>query len=236
MLGNKNSQNILLTIIIVCVLILAAYELISFAFPDFNAHDYMHALFLIILLVFIGGSFLRRRISMQNLFESIKAWLLWVLIFFVVIVGYAFRHELDDFKQRVISVLIPSYTIVEEGRIILARHADGHFYVNAQANDRAKIKFLIDTGASGVALTKRDAINMGFDPKKLDYTQRINTANGITFSAPVKIKKLQIGKKVVYNVSAHVTSGGLDISLLGMSVIDDFSDFRFTNDNLILHY
>lgn len=236
MLGNKNFRNLLLVILVVFVFAIFANKFLPNLFQNIDSRNAMQALFLIIILVFFIGAFWRRRFSMAELSDSIKAWLLWILIFFIVVVGYAFRHELDTFKRRVVSVLVPSYSFVEEGEIILSRHADGHFYLNAYANDKTSIKFLIDTGASGVAITQQDARNMGFDLSKLNYNQKSNTANGIAYSAPIKIKKLQIGKKTLYNVSAHVTSGGLDISLLGMSVIDDFSDFRFTNDNLILKY
>lgn len=236
MSGNKNFQKLLLVILAIAIFT----AIVNIAFPslfaDFSREEIGQAFSLIIILIVITGSFWKGKPSTADLSDSIKGGLLWILIFFIIIVGYAFRHELDTFKKRVVSVLVPSYSFIEEGEIILSRHADGHFYINTYANDRASIKFLIDTGASGVAITKQDAINMGFDLKKLDYSQKINTANGVTYSAPIKIKKLQIGKKTFYNVSAHVTSGGLDVSLLGMSVIDDFSDFRFTNDNLILKY
>lgn len=173
---------------------------------------------------------------MNNIIEHMKAWIIWAVIFAILIVAYAYRHEMEDFKQRVLGVLIPSYEWTNEGEIVLSRHADGHFYVKAQVNDHATVKFLIDTGATGVALSRADARKMGFDLAKLKYTQKSSTASGIAYSAPVKIKKLVLGEKVLYNVSAHVSSGGLDISLLGMSVIDDFSDFRFTKDSLILKY
>lgn len=238
MFRNRKFRNLLLTILVIGVILIVIGEI----FPIFNSeqnlftsYNLARALFLLALLLFVSLTFFAKG-TLKESFEKIKAGLLWVVIFFIIIFGYAFRHELEEIKRRVISVLVPSYVWVEEGEIVIARHNDGHFYLNALANDKVSIKFLIDTGASGVAITKQDAINMKFDLNKLNYNQRYSTANGIVYSAPIKIKKLQIGKKVLYNVNAHVTSGGLDISLLGMSIIDDFSDFRFTNDNLILKY
>lgn len=195
----------------------------------------MQAIFLIILLVFLLYALFRGR-TLAGIIQHMKTWLIWALIFALLIVGYAYRHEMDGFKQRVLGVLIPSYQWTEEGEIILSRHADSHFYVKATVNDGATIKFLIDTGATSVALSRSDARKMGFNLNKLEYTQKSSTASGTAYSAPVKIKKLVIGNKVIYNVRAHVSSGGLDVSLLGMSVIDDFSDFRFTKDSLILKY
>lgn len=236
MLHNKKFWNVLLAILIFSIVVITIDKFFPASSHNFYTRDIMRGLFLIIILIILGSAYWRRNLSKNQLSNTIKSILLWILIFFVIIVAYAFRHELDIFKKRIVSVLLPSYTFVEDGQITLARHADGHFYLDANANDKTSIKFLIDTGASGVAITKRDAINMGFDLDKLSYTKKHHTANGVAYSAPIKIKKLQIGKKVLYNVSAHVTSGGLDISLLGMSVIDDFRDFRFVNDNLILKY
>ncbi|GAB4163115.1 MAG: hypothetical protein Tsb006_1860 [Rickettsiaceae bacterium] len=160
---------------------------------------------------------------------------LWVAIFSTLIVVYAFRFELTFLKERVLAVLIPSYSWTDDqGRIVIARHNDGHFYLEAITKNNQSIKFLVDTGATDIALTQRDAIKLGFDIGQLKYTQRYKTANGISYAAPVRIDQLTIGKRVFRNLRAHVTSGGLDISLFGMSVIDDFKDFKITKDLLIL--
>ncbi|MGL4226151.1 MAG: TIGR02281 family clan AA aspartic protease, partial [Rickettsia sp.] len=95
----------------------------------------------------------------------------WAAIFLVIITGYAFRFELNYAYHRVMSALIPSYKwSTEVGEIIIARSGDGHFYINAFVNN-VKIKFMIDTGASDVALTKEDAQKLGFDLTKLKYTR-----------------------------------------------------------------
>jgi predicted aspartyl protease len=43
-------------------------------------------------------------------------------------------------------------------------------------------------------------------------------------------------RKTLYNIDAHIASEGLDISLLGMSLIDNFDNFKITKDMLILEY
>ena len=95
---------------------------------------------------------------------------------------------------------------------------------------------MVDTGASDIALTQNDARKLGLDPAKLKYTRQYSTANVISMAAPVRIPLLTIGKKTFYNVECHVTSGELDISLLGMSLIEDFKGFKITQDLLILSY
>lgn len=163
--------------------------------------------------------------------------LLWLLIFIVLIVVYAFRFELETLKDRVLAVLIPSYSWTnDDGHLVIARHKNGHFYINAYGKHYQKVLFLVDTGASDIALTKEDARKLGFDLSRLRYTKQYSTANGISAAAPVRIPQLTIGKKTFYNIEGHITSGDLDISLLGMSLIEDFKDFKITQDMLILSY
>jgi aspartyl protease family protein len=192
----------------------------------------LNVLFLFILLVYIGYIFFRRPRS-----NAIKNVILWLSIFCLLILAYAFRFELNNIKERFISVLIPSYSWTNDnGQLVIARSGNGHFYLDAIVGQNQVIHFLVDTGASDVALTREDAIKLGFKPDKLNYSRRYNTANGVSYAAPIVIKKLIINKKTFYNVEAHVASEGLDISLLGMSLIDNFSNFKITKDMLILEY
>lgn len=193
----------------------------------------MQVLFWGILLWFIIKSFFSKKSGSNN---SINM-LLWLLVFIVLIVIYAFRFELESLKDRILAVLIPSYSWTnDEGQLVIARHKNGHFYLSGYGKQNQKIHFLVDTGASDIALTQNDARKLGFDPAKLKYTRQYSTANGISMAAPVRIPLLTIGKKTFYNVEGHVTSGELDISLLGMSLIEDFKGFKITQDLLILSY
>jgi aspartyl protease family protein len=198
-----------------------------------DSSDIMQILFFAILLWFITRSFFSRR-SSESPSSNI---LIWFVIFAILIVGYAFRFELDSFKERILAVLIPSYSWSNEtGQLVIARHGNGHFYLDATTKNGSKINFLVDTGASDIALTIEDAKKLGFNPSKLKYTRQYSTANGTTSAAPVLIPQLTIGKRTFYNIEGHVTSGDLDISLLGMSLIDDFKDFKITQDMLILSH
>ena len=76
---------------------------------------------------------------------------------------------------------------------------------------------MVDTGASIVALTYKDAQKMGLRPDKLDYKWEIRTAGGVTMGASVKIDSIQINQVRVKNVDAMVLRTDLEQSLLGMS-------------------
>lgn len=256
---NNNLRNILLTILIAGIAIVLLMNLLplilGFFGQDpkiFGERKMISVIFLIIILIWFASSFIRRFLAIRNsshnnttntyLSGDAKGCLIWIIVFFFVIALYAYRHEFNDFKQRIISAVIPSYEWIGDEEISLTRYADGHFYISTEAiasgsqGRIANIKFLVDTGASGVAISRKDALNMGLDLSKLTYDQKSYTANGVAYSASIKLDKLIIGKKTFYNVRAHVSSGGLDVSLLGMSVLDDFSDVRFVNDKLILKY
>lgn len=171
----------------------------------------------------------------SNLSKSFSSIILWILIFCILIVVYAFRFELSFFKNRILAVLVPSYSWTNaKNELVVARNQDGHFYINAVLANNKTITFLVDTGATDIAITQQDAIKLGLNTQDLLYTKRYRTANGITMAAPIKIRELTIGKKTFYNLSAHVTSGDLEISLLGMSAIDDFKHFTIKNDLLKL--
>ncbi len=192
----------------------------------------MQAFALFVLFVFLAYSFWGSRRAFAGAGKSV---LLWTLILFVLIVGYAFRFEFTNFKNKVFAVLLPSYSWQEEGKITIARNINGHFYINAEGNNHT-IRFMVDTGASDIALTKQDAKKLGIKLNNLKYNKPYSTANGVTFSAPVIIKELKIGKKTFYNLKGHVSKGGLGTSLLGMSIIDDFRSFAISEDMLILEY
>ena len=192
----------------------------------------LNAFFLLILLIYVGYmAFTRPKKG------AIKNIILWFGVFCLLILAYAYRFEFTNIKERVISVLIPSYSWTNnKGQLVIARSGNGHFYLDAAGEHEQIIHFLVDTGASDIALTREDAIKLGFKPEKLSYTRRYSTANGTSYAAPVIIKQLTIGKKIFYNIKASVAKQGLDTSLLGMNLIENFSDFKITKDMLILEY
>ena len=97
--------------------------------------------------------------------------------------------------------------------------AHGHYYVRAEINGRP-VDAMVDSGASIVALTYEDAERAGIYIRDRDYTQRVNTANGIARIAPVVLDRVSIGDITVRNVPAAVSEPGkLMTSLLGMSFL-----------------
>lgn len=115
----------------------------------------------------------------------------------------------------------------------IAKAGDGHYWAEADVNGR-QVRFLVDTGASTVALTPGDARRLGINPVGLDYSYNVTTANGRTRAAAVQLASISIAGARVANVDALVIEHGLDTSLLGMTYLGRLSRFEATPTSLIL--
>ncbi|MEI9889504.1 MAG: TIGR02281 family clan AA aspartic protease [Caulobacteraceae bacterium] len=116
----------------------------------------------------------------------------------------------------------------------LQKASDGHFWADGQVNG-APVRFLVDTGASAVSLTPRDARRLGLDPTRLVYDQRVATAAGMSPAARVKLSSVSVNGVRVANVDAVVIDRGLPASLLGMSYLGRLSRFEATPSSLVLN-
>lgn len=111
--------------------------------------------------------------------------------------------------------------------------ADGQFWTNARVNS-GHVKFLVDTGASSVALTPEDARRAGIRLNQLEYNVPIATAGGENVAAYVTLKSISIGAVTIRNVRALVVPEGLNTSLLGMTFLGELQKVEATPNALIL--
>ena len=116
----------------------------------------------------------------------------------------------------------------------IAKSPDGHYWAEGLVNG-SHIRFLVDTGATAVALTPADAERLGFDPAKLTYGFRVTTAAGETRAAQVKLAEISVAGARIENVDALVIEKGLDASLLGMTFLGRLASFQATRDTLVLN-
>src|SRR5262245_35831172 len=111
--------------------------------------------------------------------------------------------------------------------VVLTKGRNGHFEVEARVDGR-RVEFLVDTGASHIALRESSAARLGIYLRPSDFTVRVSTANGMTKAAPVELRTVEVGDIVVRNVQAIVHSDeGLGVNLLGMSFL---SRVRWTHE------
>lgn len=115
----------------------------------------------------------------------------------------------------------------------IEREADGHYWTRADVQG-TEVKFMVDTGASIVALTYRDAQRLGLTPENLTYDSEIRTAGGITYGAPVTLDSIRIGRVKVDSVNAVVLRGDLEQSLLGMTFLSELNSYEFRRGQLII--
>jgi aspartyl protease family protein len=116
-----------------------------------------------------------------------------------------------------------SVTLKADGR--------GHFTAEGQVNG-ATISFLVDTGASMIALPAAEAKRAGVSyldaPRGL-----VQTANGAAAAYKVKLDTVRIGDITLNNVDAMVMEGGLGFALLGMSFLNR-TEMRRDGETMVL--
>ncbi len=116
---------------------------------------------------------------------------------------------------------------------VISRKDDGHYWTNASVGGTS-VEFMIDTGASIVALTPRDAQRIGVDMDTLTYNGRINTAGGQIKGAYITLDEVRIGRVKIKDVDAVVLPDGLTQSLLGMSFLGQLYSYEFRQNQLII--
>ena len=194
--------------------------------------DFASLAYRVVLLVFLGSAVIvlfRGRFT-----QAFTAALLWIAIALILVVGYAYRFELHTVADRVMAELIPGHVITHGRSVELARSYGGDFDVTAQING-ARVAMILDTGASSVVLTREDAKAAGLPLEVLAYTAIIETANGRTHAAPVRLDRIAIGGLVERSVDALVAQPGqLKTSLLGMSFLNRLQSWEVRGDRLLL--
>ncbi|MCE8007813.1 TIGR02281 family clan AA aspartic protease [Aestuariivita sp.] len=163
----------------------------------------------------------------QSLNRSLQHAVVWALIFLAVIAGIGLWEDVRD------QVLPRQAVFADQGRVEVPRSPDGHYYVTLDVNG-APIDFVVDTGATGVVLSQKDAEASGLPMNELVYLGRAMTANGEVRTAPVRLDTMALGPIVDRNVPAWVNEGDLDRSLLGMAYLQRWDRIEITRGELIL--
>jgi len=188
-----------------------------------------------VLLVALLSSLAMARPKMG---EVGRAVLLWGGLGLVLVAGYAYKSELTAVGNRTLAVLMPGYAVTDtagKGSVTLYRQDATHFTVIVQINGRT-IPMLVDTGASGIVLTQRDARAVGIDTANLVYSVPISTANGPGRAARATIRSVEVGSIRKTDFRAFVMPAGkLSASLLGMDFLNRLSRWEVRGDRMILY-
>jgi aspartyl protease family protein len=116
-------------------------------------------------------------------------------------------------------------------RVVLSADSRGHFMTQGAINGRT-VSFMLDTGATAVALSAADAQRIGLDYSK-GQPVRMNTANGVAPGYRLRLSSVRVGDVEVYDIDAIVTEQSMPYVLLGNSFINRFS-MRRDADQMVL--
>lgn len=116
-------------------------------------------------------------------------------------------------------------------RIVLPMSSGGHFMAQGAINGRA-VSFMLDTGATTIAMSAADAQRIGLDFSK-GQPVRMNTANGVAPGYRLRLDSVRVGDVEVYDVDAIVSQQPMPYILLGNSFISRFS-MRRDADQMVL--
>ena len=152
---------------------------------------------------------------------------LWVFIFLGAIAAVGLWNDLRH-------DIAPRQSVMQEGTgITVPRSQDGHYYLTLDVNGKS-VRFVVDTGATEIVLSRNDAARIGLDVENLVYSSRAFTANGIVQTAPVRLEQIGFGGIGESGIRAVVNNGEMSESLLGMSYLNRFSTLSISNGTLTL--
>ena len=100
----------------------------------------------------------------------------------------------------------------------LSADSRGHFIAEGTING-GHMRFLVDTGATAVAIPASDAQRLGIDYRK-GTVVRMSTANGVVPAYHVKFERVKIGDIDLYSVDGVVVASQMPFALLGMSFLN----------------
>jgi len=221
----------LLGLVLSIVVLIARHDagtIAGFAVEDVGSFAYHLA-----LVGFIGGTVLV--LFREHFSKALEAVLFWVLVGFVLALGYTYRLELRSVADRMLAEIRPGHAVVRAARTVeIVRGRNGDFQVAAQVNG-SRTAMVLDTGASAVVLTQDAAKAAGLPLEVLAYTVNVDTANGRTRAAAVTLDRLAVGDVVERQVPALIAQPGqLRVSLLGMSFLNRLQSWEVRGDRLVL--
>lgn len=131
------------------------------------------------------------------------------------------------------SVPVEAEAVAPSGNaVVLDRRGDGHFYARVEVNG-TPIEMLVDTGASGVALSADDARRAGI-ATSIGMREEIGQgAGGAVYGDVVEIERIRLGEVEANAVPGVVLNGG-QMSLLGQNFLQQFDKVEIDGDRMVL--
>lgn len=121
----------------------------------------------------------------------------------------------------------------ERKETVLERESNGHFYTHAKVNDDELVHFVVDTGATVVALTVDDAERLGISVDPSEFTVVGEGASGLVRGKEIMLKSVEVDGKRVENVSGVILEGSR-LSLLGQAYLSRMGEVEMSGDYMVL--
>lgn len=173
--------------------------------------------------------------ALRNLFFVMITAVVIALIIALAVAPRLKQHAAEQEPAAVsVAVAMPERAASPGSRAaFIDRETDGHFWARADVSG-TQVRFMVDTGASIVALTYLDAQRLGLKPEELDFNSVIRTAGGITYGAPVTLESIRIGKVEIENINAVILRTELEQSLLGMTFLGELNSYEVRQGQMII--
>lgn len=111
------------------------------------------------------------------------------------------------------------YAAPEKTQLSVAKGVGGHYWIAGSINGQP-VQFLVDTGATSVAINENQARRLGIDYRAAGQPLLVNTASGTAKAWRVRLNSVKVGSIDVLGVEAVVLEGELPSeALLGMSFL-----------------
>jgi aspartyl protease family protein len=116
----------------------------------------------------------------------------------------------------------------------IPRDVRGHFQAEGRIEGQ-RIDFMVDTGASVIALNEKSAARFGLRPQRSDYNATVTTANGTIKAARTRLAMVELGGLVVRDVDAMVLPDeAFSENLLGLSFLSKLKRFEYAGGKMVL--
>jgi aspartyl protease family protein len=167
-----------------------------------------------------------------------------IMIFAAIMIGVGtFMAQIADKMTPAPASATPSVrmavtpdttTNTDRRSLSIPHDARGHFATEGRI-DGQRIAFMVDTGASVVALNESSAARFGLRPSRNDYRATVTTANGTVKAAPTRLAVIEVGGLTVRDVDAMVLPDeALSENLLGLSFLSKLKRFEYANGKMVL--
>lgn len=182
-------------------------------------------IYFVVLLAMVGGWFFLQ--TKEGLNRTLRYAAVWAMIFIGAAAAVGLWQDITRDART------PQFSVAGADQIIVPRSRDGHYYLNLDVNG-TPVRFVVDTGATDIVLTGRDAVRAGIASDELSYVGRANTANGQVRTAFVRLDEVSLGSITDRDVPAVVNEGEMEQSLLGMGYLQRWGRIEIAAGELIL--